>query len=425
MNFQKDGKLMLNQIDPFLKKFEGRYEKMGAGGIKEVVLKESVPLPQFVKKSENKKNPFVERKKDEKMYSRMMNQYNILTTGDYKRIAYNNEINNNNLIENHRGEIRNNYNNYDDFNNYTKDYTNNYTNNYNDYKINNNNNINNRKNNNNSNSNSNSNSNITNNNIINTSKNKNKNEIQNKGKPSNKNNLIYNNNNNKSRNNNNESNINNLNGFINNNNKNYAPVQLNHSNSYPPYQLIDNDITNNYSELNKENPLKNERFYKPYSLKEYKNIMENYKNDRFGGLGKNMNKDWKEREKMMKKVKKFENSVVKNFNEKINSNNYKRIQSPQKMQLMKIGNQIINSKRYIAQKYGKGVKLNKVRDKKKNDILEMNYMNKIKGLEEYMKRREYERRIKDEDIIHMYDNVVHDKRDYYQNKLLALKSSLI
>jgi hypothetical protein len=95
------------------------------------------------------------------------------------------------------------------------------------------------------------------------------------------------------------------------------------------------------------------------------------------------------------------------------------------MELIKIGKQIMNSKRYIAQKYGKGVKLNKVRDKKKKEVIEMNYMNKIKGHEEYLKRREFERKQKDEDIINIYDNVVHDKKDNYKNKLLELKSSLI
>ena len=60
--------------------------------------------------------------------------------------------------------------------------------------------------------------------------------------------------------------------------------------------------------------------------------------------------------------------------------------NPQKMALMRLGNKIMSSKRYIAHKYGKGLMLNKVRAKKKKELMEINYMNKIKETEEYMKK---------------------------------------
>ena len=66
----------------------------------------------------------------------------------------------------------------------------------------------------------------------------------------------------------------------------------------------------------KPNQLKKERFYKPYSFKEYKDIMEKYKSNRFGGLGINMNNDWQKREKVMNEIKKFEDSVYQNFYKK-------------------------------------------------------------------------------------------------------------
>ena len=243
---------MNKNVDSFLKKFEGRYERMGAGGIKDVSLKENI-ITSFGLSDKNKnqkENPINERKKNQKMHSRMMNEYNIMANEEYKRYGLSKRNNNNiNLVDN-------NYNNNNDFQ--PSD----------NYEIN---------------------KNIKND-II-----KNNNNIKNSG-----------------------SNINlNLNYNKNYNDSNFVP-SINQNNSYPPYELIDNDY--NYDDYGINNPssslLDNDRFYRPYSLKEYKEIMQKFKNDRFGGLGKNMNKAWKEREKKFNKVKKFENSVVKNFNQK-------------------------------------------------------------------------------------------------------------
>ena len=371
MNLNEKRNVIPKQNDTFLKRFEGRYEKIGAGGIKEVPLKNSVE-GQFLfrSKKEIKENPIIkEKKNNKKLFSRMMNQYNIIALKDYRSIQKNNI--NSNLTEDNKYQFSNN-------NAKNNDYNSNY--NFN---------------------NKNSDINI----IINNNK-----TINN---PNNKNTLNYN-----------------FNNFFEGNNENSNSPTLNHNNSYPTYESnsSNNNYSYNYGNNNfdkRPNIIENERFYKPHSLKEYKNIMENYKNNKFGGLGKNMNKEWKEREKIINKVKNFENSVVKNFNKKVKDFNYKRVESPQKMELIKLGKQIINSKRFIAQKYGKRVMLNKVRNKRKNDINEKEKIRWLEEEEKYLRLREYERKQKDEDIVNIYDYIIHQKKDNYMNKLIQLKSSLI
>ena len=378
MSLNINRKLELKQADPFLKKFEGRYERMGSGGIKDVTLKDNIIIGLNSPNNKNKKeSPINERKKNQKMYTRMMNQYNLLTNEDYKRYSLSKKNNNAKLIQDYDYKTPNNYNNYNI-----------------------NNNIHNFINNNNNNNLINSNYNINNSNNIN---------------------MNYNFNNNYNENNTNIKDY------------NFSP-KLSHSNSYPPYGFGSIDYNPNYNEneynneINYSSPssslLDNDRFYRPYSLKEYKNIMEKYKNDKFGGLGKNMNKEWKEREKRFNKVKQFENSIVQNFNKKMN-NNYKRKESPQKIELIKLGEQIMNSKRYKAQKYGKGVMLNKVREQKKNDKLEKSKMIRMKNQEEYLNKHIFERKQREDDIVHLYDNIINEKNDNYMSKLNELKSSLI
>ena len=199
---------------------------------------------------------------------------------------------------------------------------------------------------------------------------------------------------------------------INKNNKN------NNSNkSFPKNQRYNNSIFNNDdSKPIKKNISLNERFYKPYSLKDYRSIMDNYKKDKFGGLGINMNNDWIKRQRLYNKVKNFENSVFKNFNKKINEFNIRKIESPQKAEMMRIKQQIVNSKRFMAQKYGKGIVLNKIREKRRKEEEEYKFFLRYK---DYMKNRSKK------NIAKVYDNVINNKKENYQEKLLQLKSSLI
>ena len=358
-------------MNPFLKKFEGRYEKIGAGGIKKVPLKDSVEGQIiFINKKKEKDNPLNYRINNQKMFSRMMNQYNASMTEDSKRIGLtrknpntilmkdNNSLDSN-IYQNHQNNIINN------------DINNNF---------------------------------IINNNI---KENKNKNIV----------------NNNSLKNGQNYLNNNFANQYI-ENTENKNNYKLKNNNSYPIFESMNYD-DNSKNEMDKLSVIENERFYKPYSLKEYKHIMEDYNNNRFGGLGKNMNKEWKEREKRFNKVKKLENSVIKKFNEKVKRFDYKKIESPQKMNLIKLGQQIMNSKRYMAQKYGKRIVLNKVSDKIKKEKFENSKMKEFKENEKYLRSREFKRKQKDEDIVNIYDNIIRDKNDNYMDKLMEIKSSLI
>ena len=182
--------------------------------------------------------------------------------------------------------------------------------------------------------------------------------------------------------------------------------------------MFDSNNNKEKEEINKNMPL-NERFYKPYSLKDYKNMMNNYQKERFGGLGINMNKDWIKRQKMYNKVKSFENNVFQNFNKKLSEFNIRRIENPQMVELKRIKQQILNSKRFMAQKYGKGVMLNKIREKKRKEEEEFKYFLKYQNHKNIMNNR---RKI---NIINIYDNVINNKKENYKKKLLELKSSLI
>ena len=213
-----------------------------------------------------------------------------------------------------------------------------------------------------------------------------------------------------------------------NNNNNYISKKNNirlekinqkNNNSFPKNIKYNSLIINDNNKISNKNIESNERFYRPYSLKDYKNMMENYKKEKFGGLGINMNNAWKKRQKLYNKVKNFENSVYQNFNKKINDNSYRRIESPEKSELIKINQQIINSKRFLAQKYGKGLMLNKVREKIKKEKEEMNLFFRYKNQKEYMLKKNRK------NIINIYDNVINNNKKNYKLKLLELKSSLI
>ena len=129
----------------------------------------------------------------------------------------------------------------------------------------------------------------------------------------------------------------------------------------------------------------------------------------------NMNKEWKERQKMYNRVKLFENSVYHNLNKKIKENSFRKIEEPQIAQMNKIRKQIMNSKRFLAQKYGKGVMLNKIREKKRKEKEEINMILRYNDIKN--------KNIKNNKIV--FNNVINIKKEDYNTKLLELKSSLI
>ena len=315
--------------DPFLKKFEGRVEKIGEGGIFNCRLRSYVVAD----------NIFNSNKQQKSIISKMRNRYNSLTLDEYNKIPMIN-------IKANKYESEKNIN-----------------------------------------------ENLKNDNI------------------SEENRITI-------------DSINDKNSYSKNNISNYENMKekinfrnmKSHNNSFPKIfqrNSIINDINTNKSITKKIT--ENERFYKPYSLKDYKNMMNDYKQEKFGGLGINMNKEWKERQKMYNRVKLFENSVYHNLNKKIKENSFRKIEEPQIAQMNKIRKQIMNSKRFLAQKYGKGVMLNKIREKKRKEKEEINMILRYNDIKN--------KNIKNNKIV--FNNVINIKKEDYNTKLLELKSSLI
>ena len=322
--------------DPFLKKFEGRVEKIGEGGIFNCRLRSYVVADN---KQYFKDNLINSNKQQKSIISKMRNRYNSLTLDEYNKIPMIN-------IKANKYESEKNIN-----------------------------------------------ENLKNDNI------------------SKENRITI-------------DSINDKNSYSKNNISNYENMKekinfrnmKSHNNSFPKIfqrNSIINDINTNKSITKKIT--ENERFYKPYSLKDYKNMMNDYKQEKFGGLGINMNKEWKERQKMYNRVKLFENSVYHNLNKKIKENSFRKIEEPQIAQINKIRKQIMNSKRFLAQKYGKGVMLNKIREKKRKEKEEINMILRYNDIKN--------KNIKNNKIV--FNNVINIKKEDYNTKLLELKSSLI
>ncbi len=322
--------------DPFLKKFEGRVEKIGEGGIFNCRLRSYVVADN---KQYFKDNLINSNKQQKSIISKMRNRYNSLTLDEYNKIPMIN-------IKANKYESEKNIN-----------------------------------------------ENLKNDNI------------------SEENRITI-------------DSINDKNSYSKNNISNYENMKekinfrnmKSHNNSFPKIfqrNSIINDINTNKSITKKIT--ENERFYKPYSLKDYKNMMNDYKQEKFGGLGINMNKEWKERQKMYNRVKLFENSVYHNLNKKIKENSFRKIEEPQIAQMNKIRKQIMNSKRFLAQKYGKGVMLNKIREKKRKEKEEINMILRYNDIKN--------KNIKNNKIV--FNNVINIKKEDYTTKLLELKSSLI
>ena len=322
--------------DPFLKKFEGRVEKIGEGGIFNCRLRSYVVADN---KQYFKDNLINSNKQQKSIISKMRNRYNSLTLDEYNKIPMIN-------IKANKYESEKNIN-----------------------------------------------ENLKNDNI------------------SEENRITI-------------DSINDKNSYSKNNISNYENMKekinfrnmKSHNNSFPKIfqrNSIINDINTNKSITKKIT--ENERFYKPYSLKDYKNMMNDYKQEKFGGLGINMNKEWKERQKMYNRVKLFENSVYHNLNKKIKENSFRKIEEPQIAQMNKIRKQIMNSKRFLAQKYGKGVMLNKIREKKRKEKEEINMILRYNDIKN--------KNIKNNKIV--FNNVINIKKEDYNTKLLELKSSLI
>ena len=156
--------------------------------------------------------------------------------------------------------------------------------------------------------------------------------------------------------------------------------------------------------------LDNERGYKPHSYKDFKKIMKDYSNNRFGGLGENSKTlEWYQKAKKYKLKKDYSNNISKN---KIGIKNF--INDSIYEANIKLQMKNINSKRYKTIKYGKGVMLNKVRD-----VIRKQRLKEIEELE--MEKKQYENFQKKQ----LYEQFLARDREIYIQNLKKLKESLL
>ena len=206
-----------------------------------------------------------------------------------------------------------------------------------------------------------------------------------------------------------------INSSINLNKINKIKNSISLNNYRIDYKQNDNFIkkNNNVTKLIKNTEvynMDNERGYKPHSYKDFKKMMKDYKNNRFGGLGENKKTlDWYQKAKKYKMKKDYSNNVSKN---KIGIKNF--INDSIHEAYVRLQKKNMNSKRYKTIKYGKGVMLNKVRDEIRKQKLK-----EIEKLE--MEKKQYENLQKKQ----LYEQfLAKDKEKYIQN-LKKLKESLL
>ena len=173
-------------------------------------------------------------------------------------------------------------------------------------------------------------------------------------------------------------------------------------------------ITNKKTEVLDANKLMKhniflERSYIPHTYKEYTNVMREYKNNRFGGLGPNLGtKEWSRRAIKFRKMNEYGVNVVANFQ---GVKKYKR-ESPDEERKLNLERIYKKSKRYITKKYGEGVMLNKLRKQKEMERLEKEF---------YEQNLLQEQKEKEEEEECLFTN----SREKYIERLNKLKESLI
>ena len=167
------------------------------------------------------------------------------------------------------------------------------------------------------------------------------------------------------------------------------------------------NVSNNYAYL--------DRSYIPYTYKEYIEIMNEYKNHRFGGLGANLGtREWAKQALKFKKMNEYGVNVVANYK---GIKKYKT-ESPNEERKLNLEKYYKMSKRYKTEKYGKGVMLNKLRRQK-----ELEKQLKLQKEQEIQKsiNETNNDKINEED----YQLLLSENRQKYIERLEKLKHSLI
>lgn len=167
------------------------------------------------------------------------------------------------------------------------------------------------------------------------------------------------------------------------------------------------NVSNNYTYL--------DRSYIPYTYKDYIEIMNEYKNHRFGGLGANLGtREWAKQALKFKKMNEYGVHVVANFK---GIKKYKT-ESPNEERKLNLEKYYKMSKRYKTEKYGKGVMLNKLRRQK--ELEKQQKLQKEQEIQNSISETNNDKR-KEED----YELLLSENRQKYIERLEILKQSLL
>ena len=155
--------------------------------------------------------------------------------------------------------------------------------------------------------------------------------------------------------------------------------------------------------------------FKPYSIRDYKKIMDDFKKNKFNGLGyNNKNNEYKNREIKLLKRNNYSNNIEKN---KLGINNKFRLKSPKEMEKEQLEENNLNSIRFKTNQYGQRIAfnvLNEINQRKRENyekmLLEKSNEGKIKKSHFYNK---------------YYNKLIDNDKNEYMNNLSKLKESLI
>ena len=155
--------------------------------------------------------------------------------------------------------------------------------------------------------------------------------------------------------------------------------------------------------------------YQPYSIKDYNKIMEDFKKNKFNGLGyNNKNKEYKNREIKLLKRNNYSNNIEKN---QIRIEQKIRLKSPKEIEKEKLEEKNLNSRRYKANQYGQKIVFN---------VLNEINQRKRENYEKMLLEKSKEEKIKKSNFYNKYYNkLIDNNKNEYMNNLSKLKESLI
>ena len=154
--------------------------------------------------------------------------------------------------------------------------------------------------------------------------------------------------------------------------------------------------------------------FKPYSLRNYNKIMDNFKKNKFNVLGyNNKNKEYKNREIKLLKRNNYSNNIEKN---KLGINKKFNLKSPKEMEKEKLEENNLNSIRFKTNQYGQRIVFN---------VLNEINQKKRENYEKMLLEKSNEVKIKKSNFYNKYYNkLIDNNKNEYMNNLSKLKESL-